>query len=117
MLVSLAGGIVKPEDEDVSHCEAETLAYFRSQLLGSGNLYIAKSRLYWLAGDSGQGFSLEYPSISLHAVSRDRTSFEHECLYLMLDSTIEGVDKDLLDKVSGKWSGGAELIRQRSVNI
>ena len=32
-----------------------------------------------------QGFSLEYPHIALHAVSRDLTQFHQECLYLMID--------------------------------
>lgn len=59
--------------------------------LGSGTLYIAESRLSWVA-DGGQGFSLEYPSISLHAVSRDTTSFSHECLYLMVEGNLHGSD-------------------------
>lgn len=33
----------------------------------------------------GQGLSLPYPAISLHAVSRDLNAFPHECLYLMID--------------------------------
>ena len=47
------------------------------------------SRLSWVSCDGG-GFSLEYPSIAMHGVSRDTASFPHECLYLMLDSNIDG---------------------------
>ena len=39
---------------------------------------------------SGQGFSLQYPSISLHAVSRDLAAFSQECLYLMVDGKLNG---------------------------
>lgn len=45
-------------------------------------------RVCWVA-ESGQGFTLDYPSISLHAVSRDLSSFPNECLYLMLDAGSE----------------------------
>ena len=43
----------------------------------------------WVSADSGQGFSLEYPHISLHAVSKDPSAFPQECLYLMLDSRLD----------------------------
>ena len=35
--------------------------------------------------ESGQSFSLEYPSINMHSISRDKTIFPHECLFLMVD--------------------------------
>ncbi|XP_070538122.1 methylosome subunit pICln-like isoform X2 [Ptychodera flava] len=46
------------------------------------------SRLSW-TDVSGKGFSLEYPAISLHAVSRDLSSFPHECLYVMVDYNLD----------------------------
>merc|ERR1719422_359228 len=49
-----------------------------------GSLYISEARVSWV-GIGGQGFSLEYPHIALHAVSRDLTQFHQECLYLMID--------------------------------
>lgn len=36
--------------------------------------------------ENGQGFSLEYPQISLHATSRDLNNFHSECLYLMFEN-------------------------------
>ena len=39
--------------------------------------------------DGGQGFSLEYPAVSLHAVSRDPTAFPQENLYLMVDANLD----------------------------
>ena len=43
------------------------------------------SRLSWLDG-SGLGFSLEYPTISLHAVSRDLSAYPREHLYVMVNA-------------------------------
>uniref|UniRef100_A0A8C5P8C8 Methylosome subunit pICln n=1 Tax=Leptobrachium leishanense TaxID=445787 RepID=A0A8C5P8C8_9ANUR len=45
------------------------------------------SRLAWLNG-SGLGFSLEYPSVSLHAISRDTTAYPQEHLYVMVNSKL-----------------------------
>ena len=52
-------------------------------------LLFLTSRVSWVSASSGEGFSLEYPHISLHAVSKDLSSFPRECLYLMLDSKLE----------------------------
>ena len=40
------------------------------------------SNLRWASSDGSAGLELEYPSIALHAVSRDTTSFPHHCVYL-----------------------------------
>lgn len=45
------------------------------------------SCLCWKS-NSGEGFTLEYPSIYIHAVSRDLNNFPEECLYLMIDGKI-----------------------------
>lgn len=52
-------------------------------------LFVYLRLVSWRDVTSGEGFSLEYPHISLHAVSRDLSSFPHECLYLMLDADVE----------------------------
>lgn len=48
------------------------------------------SRLSWLDG-SGLGFSLEYPTISLHAVSRDPNAYPQEHLYVMVNARFGGM--------------------------
>ncbi|XP_065534944.1 methylosome subunit pICln isoform X1 [Lathamus discolor] len=48
----------------------------------------ALSRLCWLE-NSGVGFSLDYPTISLHAVSRDLSAFPWEHLYVMVNARFE----------------------------
>ena len=53
--------------------------------------YLLCSRLSWSDPESGKGFSLEYPSISLHAICRDTSQFPHECIYCMMDSPLDGM--------------------------
>ena len=38
--------------------------------------------------ESGQSFSLEYPSINMHSVCRDTKTFPHECLFLMVEGDV-----------------------------
>jgi len=78
-----------PPTEGIKLVQSNTGAFINSRDLGSGTLYIAESRVSWVSASSGEGFSLEYPHISLHAVSKDLSSFPRECLYLMLDSKLE----------------------------
>uniref|UniRef100_A0A6I8NL20 Methylosome subunit pICln n=1 Tax=Ornithorhynchus anatinus TaxID=9258 RepID=A0A6I8NL20_ORNAN len=71
--------------EGLRRQQPHTEALLDGRALGTGTLYIADSRLSWLDG-SGLGFSLEYPSISLHAVSRDLNAFPREHLYVMVNA-------------------------------
>ena len=48
------------------------------------------SSVTWTSRTSGTGFSLSYPSIILHAVSTDLSSFPHECLYVLVDASKSG---------------------------
>uniref|UniRef100_G3MKV0 Methylosome subunit pICln n=1 Tax=Amblyomma maculatum TaxID=34609 RepID=G3MKV0_AMBMU len=76
-----------PPDEGIRHREEATAAFIQSRGLGKGTLYIAESRVSWVGQDSA-GFSLEYPSVALHALSRDLRAFPEECLYLMIDGDL-----------------------------
>ncbi|KAJ8410795.1 hypothetical protein AAFF_G00187520 [Aldrovandia affinis] len=78
---------VSPPNEGVRHEQAETTAVLDGKGLGSGTLYVAETRLSWFDG-SGMGFSLEYPSISLHAISRDLSAFPQEHLYVMVNAKL-----------------------------
>ena len=63
--------------------QENTAVYINEKSLGMGDLYVSEARVSWV-GISGQGFSLEYPHIAMHAVSRDLTQFHSACLYLMI---------------------------------
>ncbi|XP_024605112.1 methylosome subunit pICln isoform X2 [Neophocaena asiaeorientalis asiaeorientalis] len=71
--------------EGLRQQQPDTEAVLNGKSFGTGTLYIAESRLSWLDG-SGLGFSLEYPTISLHAVSRDLNAYPREHLYVMVNA-------------------------------
>ncbi|CAA9998734.1 unnamed protein product [Nesidiocoris tenuis] len=81
-----------PPTEGIRHQQPATLAVMNKKELGKGTIFIAESQLSWVDSTSGCGFSLEYPHISLHAVSRDPNSFPRECLFVMVDTNIDFSD-------------------------
>ena len=52
------------------------------------------SSLTWMSDDQSEQFSLEYPGISIHAVSRDTSTFPHECVYLLHCPTEEEEEEE-----------------------
>ncbi|NWI11540.1 ICLN protein, partial [Crypturellus soui] len=82
-----------PPAEGVRHQQPDTEAVLAGRSLGAGTLYIAESRLSWL-DSSGLGFSLDYPTISLHAVSRDLNAYPWEHLYVMVNAKFEDNAKE-----------------------
>uniref|UniRef100_A0A8C7GI68 Methylosome subunit pICln n=1 Tax=Oncorhynchus kisutch TaxID=8019 RepID=A0A8C7GI68_ONCKI len=78
---------VPPPTEGVRHEQGETTAVLDGKGLGTGTLYVAETRLSWFDG-SGMGFSLEYPTISLHAISRDLSAYPQEHLYVMVNAKL-----------------------------
>ncbi|XP_070761951.1 methylosome subunit pICln [Enoplosus armatus] len=79
---------LRPPTEGVRHEQAETTAVMDGQKLGCGTLYVSETRLLWFDG-SGMGFSLEYPTIGLHAISRDVSAYPQEHLYVMVNGKNE----------------------------
>uniref|UniRef100_A0A672PQJ8 Chloride channel, nucleotide-sensitive, 1A n=1 Tax=Sinocyclocheilus grahami TaxID=75366 RepID=A0A672PQJ8_SINGR len=73
-----------PPSEGVRLQQADTTAVLDGKRLGSGTLHLS-----WFDG-SGMGFCLEYPSISLHAISRDLSAFPEEHLYVMVNAKLDG---------------------------
>ncbi|XP_030648159.1 methylosome subunit pICln-like [Chanos chanos] len=91
---------VSPPSEGVRHEQAETTAVLDGKGLGSGTLCVAETRVSWFDG-SGFGFDLEYPSISLHAISRDLSSYPKEHLYVVVSSRRKDFEKEE-DKEEGE---------------
>ncbi|CAL9684862.1 unnamed protein product [Knipowitschia caucasica] len=73
--------------EGVRHQQPETTAVMNGERLGCGTLFVAETRLSWFDG-SGLGFSLEYPSIGLHAISKDVSAYPQEHLYVMVNGEL-----------------------------
>ncbi|XP_014256606.1 methylosome subunit pICln [Cimex lectularius] len=78
-----------PPTEGVRHEQPATVAVMNKKDLGKGTIYIAESCLSWVNEATGRGFSLQYPHICVHAVSRDTSTYPKECLYLMIDANID----------------------------
>lgn len=77
----------------IQHKQENTQAFVDGNDVGNGTLYIAESQVTWVTAQ-GSGFSLEYPKICLHAISRDLTSFPQECLFVQVDGKLLGQDAD-----------------------
>ncbi|XP_015594731.1 methylosome subunit pICln [Cephus cinctus] len=75
--------------EGIRHEEPDTTVFINDKKLGKGTLYITDSVLSWMDSETQEGFSLEYPSISLHAISRDEQAHPRHCLYVMVDSKVD----------------------------
>lgn len=106
--------------EGMRHVQDETVAYVEDDSQGNGSLYITDNVVTW-RNSSGQGFSLQYPSISLHAVSRDLNAFPHECLFLMVDGKLSDdadprqKSSDDEDEVVGPFEGDTATTEVRFV--
>ncbi|XP_046869679.1 methylosome subunit pICln [Hypomesus transpacificus] len=79
---------VCPPSEGIHLQQADITAVWNSEGLGPGTLLIAETRVSWF-NVSGMGFCLDYQSISLHAISRDLTSYPKEHLYVMVNSKLK----------------------------
>ncbi|KAF7989581.1 hypothetical protein HCN44_008255 [Aphidius gifuensis] len=75
--------------EGIRHEEKNTTVYLNDREVGKGTLYITESLLSWIDSTTQQGFSLEYPHISLHAISRDEQVHPRQCLYVMVDAKVD----------------------------
>nr|XP_057936819.1 methylosome subunit pICln [Doryrhamphus excisus] len=76
-----------PPTEGVRLQQADTTAVMDGNKLGCGTLYVAETRLSWFDG-AGLGFCLEYPTIGLHAISRDVSAYPQEHLYVMVNGKL-----------------------------
>ncbi|RCN37063.1 Nucleotide-sensitive chloride conductance regulator [Ancylostoma caninum] len=67
--------------------QPQVVAYMDGHCAGEGTLCISESQVTWICRSSGLGFSLTYPSIILHAISTDLSTFPHECIYVLVDAS------------------------------
>ncbi|KAM9853389.1 methylosome subunit pICln isoform 2-T2 [Aulostomus maculatus] len=89
---------LRPPTEGVRHQQVETTAVMDGQRLGCGTLYVAETRLSWF-DVSGMGFCLEYPTIGLHAISRDVSAYPQEHLYVMVNGKLSDENEaDMAEK-------------------
>lgn len=84
-----------PPQEGIRHEEPNTTVYINGREVGKGTFYVTESVLSWMNSDTQQGFSLEYPHISLHAIARDEQVHPRQCLYIMVDAKVDLPDMPL----------------------
>ncbi|CAH0546675.1 unnamed protein product [Brassicogethes aeneus] len=65
--------------------QADVRAVLDKKDLGLGTLFISDSTLSWQEKDD-KGFSIDFPDISLHAISRDRNLHPRDSIYIIVDS-------------------------------
>ena len=92
----VTGAVFNAPTEGIIHTETHTKCFLGDRDCGEGTLFITESVLLWKCDSSDEHFRLQYPSISLHAISRDTNSFSHQCLYCLLESpeVIETEERD-----------------------
>ncbi|KAI0726011.1 regulator of volume decrease after cellular swelling-domain-containing protein [Fomitopsis betulina] len=82
--------VLRHKEENVSVTIDPPLEGFPSEDLVSGTLYVIESALVFLSA-SGRGWSVDYPSITLHAISRAPSG---PSIYCQLDEAAALADSD-----------------------
>merc|ERR1712118_78698 len=73
--------------EEVRRVERRTKLYFNDTFEGEGDLYLSTKRIIWLdVQNADHGFAMDYPFVTLHALSTDTSQFHSPCLYCQLKS-------------------------------
>ncbi|XP_077467503.1 methylosome subunit pICln isoform X2 [Stigmatopora argus] len=96
---------LRPPTEGVRLQQADTTAVLDGNKLGNGTLYVAETRLSWFDG-AGLGFCLEYPTIGLHAISRDVSAYPHEHLYVMVNGKLSENEAEMAEKAAEEVDDG-----------
>mmetsp|Transcript_42361 Transcript_42361/g.76889 ORF Transcript_42361/g.76889 Transcript_42361/m.76889 type:complete len:186 (+) Transcript_42361:56-613(+) len=81
--------------EEVRHSEQRTKLYVSKTFEGEGVLHLTTQRVVWLSAQDGQkGIAMDYPFITVHAVSRDTSAFPEPCLYCQLRTEDNGEEEE-----------------------
>lgn len=78
--------------------------------LGSGTLHITSKRVLWLPNDAqpaGGGYSIDFPQLLMHALSRDTAYFPHPAIYCQLEQD-EDEEEDGEEGEEAEEQQGAE---------
>lgn len=82
------------EGETVLFRSPATEMYLGEDLQGKGEVFVTSRNVIWLdATKADLGYSMDYPYIVMHAVSRDTSAFPKACLYCHLDTSDDSVSE------------------------
>ncbi|KAG6490132.1 hypothetical protein ZIOFF_051415 [Zingiber officinale] len=66
-----------------------------------GSLYVTTRRVIWLSdADRGKGYAMDFLSLSLHVVSRDREAYPFPCIYTQIETGDEDDEEESEDSYS-----------------
>uniref|UniRef100_A0A1I7UXB8 Methylosome subunit pICln n=1 Tax=Caenorhabditis tropicalis TaxID=1561998 RepID=A0A1I7UXB8_9PELO len=83
---------VSQPTEGIKLATPNVQAFFKTDSLGDGTLYITGSAVTWISSAAGsKGFSVGYPAIVLHAISSEVNTFP-EHVFVMVDQRKSGIE-------------------------
>jgi nucleotide-sensitive chloride channel 1A len=74
---------------------------------GPGTLYILPDQVLWWTNEHSCGFSIYYPSIIMHAISRDTREFDRMCIYCQVEA--EAIPQEYSENENAKEEEKEEL--------
>ncbi|XP_071732191.1 chloride conductance regulatory protein ICln [Rutidosis leptorrhynchoides] len=81
-----------------------------------GTLYISTKQVVWLSDtDRTKGYSVDFLSVSLHAVSRDPEAFESPCIYTQIDNGDDADESENSDSESSETLDLSKVTEMRLV--
>jgi len=75
--------------EGIHFTQDNIVAVVDSKELGTGMIFVTEGNISWINGTSGEGFSILYPKMTLHAISKDESIHPKPCLYVMLNGYLD----------------------------
>ncbi|GMT05684.1 hypothetical protein PENTCL1PPCAC_27858 [Pristionchus entomophagus] len=80
-------GDVSIPEQGVRLIQEQVVAYLNdSPIAGEGTLAVTENSVTWISRGEARGFALSYPSIIMHAISTDISSFPHEHVLVVVDA-------------------------------
>ncbi|THH11010.1 hypothetical protein EW145_g924 [Phellinidium pouzarii] len=89
--------VLRLKEQNVQMLFDPPVADLSEEELKNGSIYIIESVLAFISASSGRGFQIEYPRITLHAISR---ADSEKCIYCQLDESPQNGTEDVQDDLS-----------------
>ncbi|CAM9283069.1 unnamed protein product [Chrysoparadoxa australica] len=82
---------------------------------GQGGLTVTSNRVIWKEKGDGKVFDFDVPYISLHAVSRDATTYPEPCIYCQLDEDEEVLSEAFFSLARDGSDSDGEVAAERKI--
>jgi len=72
-------------NEEIRLSEQRVKLYAGQNLEGEGSLHLTTRQIVWLNSQNpAAGYAMDYPFVTMHAISRDKNAWPEHCLYCQL---------------------------------